>query len=92
MEKTATIAVRTTNVNAEKYHAMRKVLLRVLPKKQPGMTWAEVLTAIQPHLPQGLWPKGEKAGWWAKTVQLDLEARGAIRREPDAKPLRWYRK
>jgi hypothetical protein len=82
---------RTTNVNVEKYQAMRKVLLKVLPKKQPGLTWAEMLRAVQPHLPQDLWPKGAKAGWWAKTVQLDLEARRLVRRAADAKPFRWYR-
>ena len=31
-----------------------------------------------------------KAGWWAKAVQLDLEAKGTLVREP-AKPLRWHR-
>jgi hypothetical protein len=39
------------------------------------------------HLPVELFPGGAKAGWWAKTVQLDLEAKGIIAREK-AKPLR----
>ena len=33
---------------------------------------------------------GAKAGWWAKTVQLDLEAKGAIVREK-TRPLRFHR-
>ncbi|MFM8560918.1 MAG: DUF6958 family protein, partial [Solirubrobacterales bacterium] len=37
------------------------------------------------------WPEGAKAGWWQKTVQLDLEARGALVRNPESKPLRWHR-
>lgn len=33
----------------------------------------------------------EMAGWWAKTVQLDLEAKGMMHRNVGAKPLRWHR-
>jgi hypothetical protein len=33
---------------------------------------------------------GAKAGWWAKTVQLDLEARGIIKRVKTS-PLRLRR-
>jgi hypothetical protein len=32
----------------------------------------------------------EKAGWWIKTVQLDLEAKGFISRT-QMKPLHWFR-
>jgi hypothetical protein len=63
---------RTSRVDAEKYSAMRKVLLKVLPNKAPGLTQAELREVIQPHLPQHLWPQGEKSMWWMKTVQLDL--------------------
>jgi hypothetical protein len=31
----------------------------------------------------------DKAGWWAKAVQLDLEAKGIVVREV-TKPLRWH--
>ncbi|RIL08717.1 hypothetical protein DCC79_13095 [bacterium] len=92
------IAVRNVNVpghevrlDAEKYHAMREVLLNVLPAAAPGLTQAEMMAAVLPHLPQALWPDGAKSGWWVKSVQLDLEARGAVVREAGAKPLRWHR-
>jgi len=39
------------------------------------------------RLPRTLFPEGAKAGWWAKTVQLDLEAKGILSRE-ETKPLR----
>lgn len=48
------------------------------------------MTAVVPHLPDALFPKGEKAGWRVKTVQLDLEAKGLVLRE-NTKPLRWHR-
>ena len=78
-----------SNVDAEKYTAMRKVLLQVLPKNPPGLTQAEMQAAIQPFLPQELWPAGQKSKWWAKTVQLDLEAKGLLVRT-NTKPLTWH--
>jgi len=80
---------RTTRVNAAMYHAMRQAMLKVLPSKEPGLTQAEMREAVIPHLPEDLYPGGAKAGWWAKTVQLDLEAKGIVVREA-TKPLRWY--
>lgn len=82
---------RVSNVNAEKYTAMRKALTKVMPSKPPGLTQAEMCAAVLPHLPQELWPNGAKSMWWVKTVQLDLEARGLLTRDPAAKPLRWRR-
>lgn len=79
-----------TNVDATKYAAMKRVLLKVLPKKPPGLSQKEMFEAILPHLPQDLWPNGEKSGWWAKTVQLDLEAKQVIART-NSKPLTWHR-
>lgn len=80
---------RTSRVNAAKYGAMKEVLLRVLPNKKPGLTQQEMIDAVLPHLPQDLFPGGATAGWWVKTVQLDLEARGKVVRER-SKPLRWH--
>jgi len=81
---------RTANVDAEKYAAMRMALLAVLPGNGPGMTQAEMGSAVLPRLPQALWPGGEKAMWWTKTVQLDLEAKGIVVRNAAAKPARWF--
>ncbi len=79
-----------TRVNAEKYEAMKTAMLTVLPKHEPGLTQNEIRKAVLPHLPEELFPGGATAGWWVKTVQLDLEARGVVIREK-SKPLRWYR-
>lgn len=78
-------------VDARKYLAMRELILRVTPAVAPGLSAKEMLAAIQPLLPQDLWPGGAKAGWWQKTVQLDLEAKGLLLRDPRARPLRWTR-
>lgn len=81
---------QNNNVDAEKYHVMRNVLLKVVPKKLLGLTQAKMQKAILPHLPDHLWPGGAKTAWWAKTVQLDLEAKGLLVRT-NSKPLTWYK-
>jgi hypothetical protein len=81
---------RTSTVDADKYHAMRDAVMKALPAQAPGLTQNEMREAVVEHLPEDLFPGGEKAGWWSKTVQLDLEAKGVLVRE-DAKPLRWHR-
>jgi hypothetical protein len=80
---------RTSRVNAAKYRAMKQAMLRVLPYQGPGLTQSEVREAVIPNLPDHLFPGGATAGWWAKTVQLDLEAKGVVIREA-TKPLRWH--
>jgi hypothetical protein len=81
----------TTTLDATMYRAMRDALLKVLPAAAPGLTQAEMIEAVKPHLPADLFPGGAKAGWWAKSVQLDLEAKGEIVRDA-IKPLRWRRR
>jgi hypothetical protein len=81
---------RVERVDRAKYMAMKKALLSVLPGVAPGLTVAEAREALLPLLPQALFPEGNKAGWWLKATQLDLEAKGAIQRE-NSKPLRLRR-
>ena len=77
-----------TRVDADKYNAMKRAYLKALPAKSPGLTAAEIKTGLLPLLPADLFPQGAKAGWWMKAVQLDLEAKGVVAREP-TKPLRF---
>lgn len=79
----------TTRVNAAMYTAMKQAMLQVLPKGEPGLTQSEIREAVVAYLPDELYPDGAKAGWWAKAVQLDLEAKGVVIREA-TKPLRWH--
>lgn len=82
---------QVTRVQARKYEAMRRALLRVLPRRSPGLTQKQMFEAAAPELPGDLFPGGATSGWWVKCVQLDLESKGLVRRETDAKPLRWHR-
>jgi len=76
-----------TRVDAQMYEAMKRAFLRVLPNTPAGLTLAEIQERLIARLPEKLFPSGAKAGWWAKTVQLDLEAKGVISRLK-ARPLR----
>lgn len=80
-----------SRVDRGKYEAMKHALLKVLPAGKPGLTVAEAKGKLLPLLPQDLFPGGDKAGWWLKAVQLDLEAKDIVRRE-NTKPLRLHRK
>lgn len=77
-------------VDADMYEAMKRALLKVIPRTSPGLTVAEMERRAFARLPKKLFPGGAKSGWWAKTVQLDLEARGILVRE-NTKPLRLRR-
>jgi hypothetical protein len=78
------------NLNAEKFEAVKAAYLKVIPGGPPGLTPREILAAMLEHLPQDLFPGGAKAGWWAKSVQLDLEAKGVIVRQAKG-PVRLHR-
>jgi hypothetical protein len=81
----------STTVDAGMYQAMRTALLDALPDAAPGLTESQMRQAVLPKLPVDLFPGGERAGWWSKAVQLDLEAKGLIDRET-SRPLRWHRR
>jgi len=81
---------RIVRVDKAKYDAMKKALMTVLPAAAPGLTVAEAKQKLLPLLPDAHFPGGDKAGWWLKAVQLDLEAKGGVVREA-TKPLRLHR-
>ena len=81
---------KTYRVDAAKFAAMRDAMLAVLPDAAPGLTPAEIKVHVLGRLPEALFPGGDKAGWWIKAVQLDLEAKRMIVRAPTA-PVRLYR-
>lgn len=81
---------KTYRVQEDKYEAMKKAFLHILPAEAPGWSASQIIEEVKPHLSQDLFPGGEKAGWWAAAVQLDLEAKGIIKRGGE-RPVRLYR-
>lgn len=81
---------RVRKVDAGMYEAMKRAYLKVVPADPPGYTLDEIRERLPAYLPNDLYPGGAKAGWWAKTVQLDLEAKGVVVRTATS-PLRLHR-
>ncbi len=81
---------KTYTVDAGKFEAMKAALLQVAPSSAPGMTPADIRKAVLPLLPQDLFPGGDKAGWWVKAVQLDLEAKKVLVRS-EKPPVRLWK-
>ena len=82
------------NLKENKYSLVREAILAALPD-EPGesMSFGELEAAVQGYLkhaqvPKELFPKPGSVRWYAKAVQLDLEARGEIERLPDRSPIR----
>jgi hypothetical protein len=82
---------RTERVDAAKYAAMRQALTAALNRADAPLEFAELKAAVLAELPEPLFPGGATAGWWVKTVQLDLEAKGLMARTVD-RPLRFHLK
>ena len=77
-----------TRVDAVKHAAAKTALLAILSGQEQGLTQTEMMAAIKVQIDQTLFSNGAKSGWWMKTVQLELEAKGQINRIA-TKPLRW---
>ena len=77
-------------VDAAIYGVVRQAYLAALPEAEPGLTIREAEEKVTADVPVTLFKHGAQVGWWAKTVQLDLEAKQLIRRTKE-RPLRLYR-
>ena len=80
---------KTYRVDAAKFAAMEAAVLAALADHPPGMTVADLIETVRPTLPQNLFPGGDTAGWWVKSVQLHLEAEGTLTRTKTS-PLRLH--
>ena len=79
------------SLKAEKYHIIRGAMLAVLSAER-WMSFSELEDNVRDHLtekavPAALFPKPGSVRWYCKAVQLDLEARGEIERQPKKSPL-----
>lgn len=89
-------AMKTKNINKgsggfavtpDKYEIIREAILASVPAKS-GITFNELVAAVQRTAPAELFPKKGSVSWYTKVVQLDLEARGLLERAPAETPQR----
>ena len=74
-----------------KYEALKRAIPRVVPRKEPGLPFARLATAVARQLTRAERAKLGSLPWYAISVKLDLEARGFLRRIPGAAPQRLIR-
>lgn len=74
-------------VDAALYDAVKRAYLAVLSSAPDGLTPDEISRRLGTHLSAETFSGGAGLGWWTKTVQLDLEAKGIVRRGK-SRPLR----
>lgn len=82
----------STRPDAGRYEAMRKALLKAIPRTRAGVRFMDLFDVIGRHLPRSGLPGGGSISSYLTTVKLDLEAKGVIERVPDSVPQRLRRK
>lgn len=74
-----------TRIDQGKYAAMRRAILKAVPRSKEGIAFRDLAAAVKPHLPPD-W--SGSVSWYMTTVKLDLEAKGEIARIEGSKPQR----
>ena len=82
---------RRENLKTEKYTVIREAMLAAL-SEDVWMSFSDLEESvrawlIEAEVPKALFPKPGSVRWYCKAVQLDLEARGEIERQPKKSPL-----
>lgn len=80
---------KSSFVQKDKYEEVKRGFKEYMPNKSPGMNQDEMARLVIEKVSDTVFDDKTKAGWWMKTVQLDLEARRVMFREK-TKPIRWY--
>ena len=78
-------------LDAGKYAAMKKAMMKVLPKFPSGLTQTEMRLAVAQLVSKDMFADQGKVDWWCKSVQLDLEKSGEVKRDSKSNPLKWGR-
>ena len=79
------------NLKVEKYTVIREAMLASL-SDETWMSFSDLedkvrVCLIEKDVPKELFPKPGSVRWYCKAVQLDLEARAEIERQPKKSPL-----
>lgn len=63
-------------IDREKFDAVRKAILKALPRKGSTMPFKELPLATELNLPDGQIPGGGSVMWYVTTVKLHMEHEG----------------
>ena len=89
--QTPTPGKRPTRIDRWKYDAVRKAILRVVPRRGEGLLFSELPARVEAAIPARERADLGSMTWYTTTVKLDLEYRGEIHRVEGARPQRLLR-
>ena len=89
--ETPTLGKKPTRIDKWKYEAVRRAILKAVPKDGEGLMFKEL-----PRQVEGLLTLEEKErlgsiGWYTTCVKLDMEVKGEIKRLKKVTPQRLIR-
>lgn len=73
-------------IERTKYEAMRRAVLRCVPRSAGGIALADLSDRVIDALDVSVFGPGVGVTWYLITVKQDLEARGEIEQVPNVKP------
>ncbi|HYM40432.1 MAG TPA: hypothetical protein VEY12_09905 [Thermoplasmata archaeon] len=71
------------SVKKAEYEAMEAAILTYLRKVKKPVSFRELFQGVSKLVPPDLFPDEDRARWYAKVVQRDLEMTGRIERLPE---------
>lgn len=89
--RTPTSGKKSTRIDAWKFDAVRKAILKVVPKRGDGVAFSDLPDLVKKQLPAQQSKDLGSLMWYVTTVKLELEVRGEIARVARAAPQRLVR-
>ena len=89
--KTPTPGKQPTRIPKWKYEAVRHAILKVVPKDEPGIRFAELAGEVEKLLPAEDKDRLGSVSWHTTVVKLDMEVKGEILRIVGSNPQRLVR-
>lgn len=83
---TPTAGKNPTSIPTWKYEAVRKAILKAVPKKAPGMMAKDLPDRVAELLSDSLRERLGSVAWHTTSVKLHMETLGELRRDPKLKP------
>lgn len=83
---TPTPGKKPTSIPTWKYEAVRKAILKAVPRKAPGMAAKDLPDRVAALLTDDLRARLGSIAWHTTSVKLHMETLGELRRDPKLKP------
>ncbi|MCB2156099.1 hypothetical protein KQI84_14580 [bacterium] len=89
--ETPTPGKKPVRIDRWKYDAIRKAILKSIPRHSEGVAWKELPVLVEANLSEDEKDRLGHVGWYTITVKLDLEVKGEIKRLEGVKPQKLVR-